>query len=50
MKQIIYFLFVFLWRNDSQYGFIGWRLAWELAGIFTRFDDELSQWELLEES
>ncbi len=46
MKRI--FIFVCLWRrNDPQYGYIDAGLAWELAGIFAKHDDELLQWEFL---
>lgn len=42
MQRIIIFLSI-LWRNDPQYEFIGWSLAWELSGILTDFD--FSEWE-----
>lgn len=47
MKTI--YIFFCLWRhNDPQYGYIDAGLAWELAKIFAEFDEELSQWEVLE--
>lgn len=41
------YIFFCLWGTYHYENRIDAELAWELAGIFAEYDDELSQWEVL---